>query len=338
MTRAWTRVVGVMAGALCFGAVMVQAQAPPQGGREGAPPAGRGGRGAQGGAAAPAPTGPVAAFQVPRSPQADAAAAEAGRPLWVANCITCHGTNARGSDTGANLVRSEVANYDRSAQRAGMVIGPFLKKGHPTQSGKPSASFTDDEIFQLANFVRQKINDTMRGSPTYIVTPESILTGDAKVGEAFFKGEGGCTTCHNATSRNLDGIASRITSPQTLQGRVLYPSPGGLGGGRRGGGGGRGAPVAAAPVGPPPGPQPPSQWAAKVTITPATGPAVSGALVSQDSFFITYADPTGIMHTVRKTPGMKVKTDDPMQWHIDFANRITDKQMHDLTAYLWSLK
>jgi hypothetical protein len=220
-----------------------------------------------------------------------------------------------------------------------MVIGPFLKKGHPTQSGKPSASFTDDEIFQLSQFVRQKINETMRGSPTYIVLPENLLTGDAKSGEAFFKGEGGCTTCHNATARSLDGIATRINNPQTLQGRVVYPTPGGLGAGRRGGGGGgRGAPVAAAPAGPPPGPRPPSQWAVKVTITPPTGPAVTGALVSQDSFFITYAEPTGVMHTVRKTPGMKVTTEDPMQWHIDFANRITDKQMHDLTAYLWSLK
>ena len=65
---------------------------------------------------------------------------------------------------------------------------------------------------------------------------------------------------------------------------------------------------------------------------------MTGALVSQDSFLITYSEPSGVMHTVNKTPGMKITLENPMQWHIDFANRITDKQMHDLTAYLWSLK
>lgn len=328
-----------IAGAFLVGAVVVHGQGAPQAGTPAGPAGGR--QGGRGGAAAPAqPAGPTAVFQVPRSPQFDAAAADAGRSLWAANCITCHGTNARGSDTAPNLVRSELANYDRSAQRAGMVLGPFLKKGHPTQSGKPSASFTDDEVFQLANFIRQKINETMRGSPTYIVLPENLLTGDAKAGEAFFKGPGGCTTCHNGTTRNLDGIATRINNPQTLQGRVLYPTPAGAAGGARGGGGGggRGAPAVAAPAAPPAGPQAPSPWAIKVTLTPPTGPAMTGALVSQDLFFLTYSDPSGILHTVRKVPGMKITTENPMQWHVDFANRITDKQMHDLTAYLWSLK
>ena len=109
----------------------------------------------------------------------------------------------------------------------GTVLGPFLKKGHPTQSGKPSASFTDQENLALANFLSDKVNETMRGSPTYIVLNENVLTGDAKAGEAFFNGEGGCTQCHNATTRNLAGIGTRITSAQTLQGMVLYP------GGRR---------------------------------------------------------------------------------------------------------
>ena len=268
--------------------------------------------------------------QIPRTPVVDKSAEALGKILWSANCITCHGTQARGTDSGANLIRSEVVNYDRSSPDAGSVLGPFLKKGHPTQSGKPSASFTDAEIVELANFLRDRVNETMRGSPTYIVLPQNLLTGDAKTGETDFA-ELGCPKCHNETTQSLKGIASRINNPQTIQAMVLYPVQVG-----RGGRGGRGA----APAGPtePTGPKPPSAQAVAVKITPASGKPITGALVDQDAFFITYSDAAGVQYTIRKTPGMKIETTNPLQWHVDFADRLTNQEMHDLTAYLWSLK
>ena len=98
-----------------------------------------------------------------------------------------------------------------------------MKAGHPTQSQKPSASFTDEEVVALANFLRQRVNDTMRGSPLFTVG--DIVTGDARAGEAYFKGEGACATCHNATERNLAGISTRIPEPVDLQQRMLFPTP-----------------------------------------------------------------------------------------------------------------
>ena len=288
------------------------------------------GQGRGRGAASQAPAAAPEVQQIPRTPVVDKDAAERGRALWSANCITCHGTQARGTDSGANLIRSEVVNYDRSSAVAGSVLGPFLKKGHPTQSGKPSASFTDAEIVDLANFLRDRVNDTMRGSPTYIVLPQNLLTGDAKVGETDFA-ELGCPKCHNESEQSLKGIASRITNPQTLQAMVLYPVQAG-----RGGRGGRGAPPA--PITEPTGPKPPSPLSVMVKITPTSGQPITGALVDQDAFFITYSDPTGIQYTIRKTPGMKIETTNPLQWHVDFADRLTNQEMHDLTAYLWSLK
>ena len=101
------------------------------------------------------------------------------------------------------------------------MLGPFLKAGHPTQSGKASASFTDDEIVGLAHFLRQKVNDTMRSSPLFTVG--DILVGDAKAGEAYFNGAGGCATCHNATTRSLVGIRARVATTVDLQQRMLFP-------------------------------------------------------------------------------------------------------------------
>jgi cytochrome c oxidase cbb3-type subunit III len=273
--------------------------------------------------------GPPAVFQIPRTPVVDKTAEEQGRALWSANCITCHGTQARGTDSGPNLIRSEVVNYDRSSPDAGSVLGPFLKKGHPTQSGKPSASFTDAEVVALANFLRDRVNETMRGSPTYIVLPQNLLTGDPKTGETDFA-ELGCPRCHNDSTQSLKGIASRITNPQTLQAMVMYPVQAGRGRG------GRGAPPPSA--GEPTGPKPPAPLAVTVKITPATGAPISGVLVDQDAFFITYSDAAGVQYTIRKSPGMKIETTNPLQWHLDFSDRLTNDEMHDITAYLWSLK
>jgi cytochrome c oxidase cbb3-type subunit 3 len=289
------------------------------------------GRGAQ--AVQPQTPGAPAVQQVARNPVVDKTAEEQGKTLWAANCITCHVTRARGTDSAPNLIRSEVINYDRGASVAGSALGPFLKKGHPTQSGKLSSSFTDTEIFALANFLREQVNETMRGSPTYVVLPQNLLTGDPKTGETDF-GELGCTKCHNDTTRSLNGIASRITNPQTLQAMVLYPvaAARGFGGRGRGGRGGE------APITEPTGPKPPAPLAVAVKITPTSGAQITGWLVDQDAFFITYSDAAGVQYTVRKTAGMKIETTNPLQWHADFANRLTNDEMHDLTAYLWSLK
>ena len=69
----------------------------------------------------------------------DNAAADRGRPVLAAECIGCHGAYARGGEKGPNLVHSRVVLRDRYASE----IGPFLDKGHPTQSGEPSSTLTE---------------------------------------------------------------------------------------------------------------------------------------------------------------------------------------------------
>ena len=71
----------------------------------------------------------------------------------------------------------------------------------------------------------------------------------------------GCATCHNASTRSLAGIRSRIASTIDLQQRMLFPMQGGRGRGGRG----RGAPGA---------PAAPNPNAVTVTVTPRSGPNV----------------------------------------------------------------
>jgi mono/diheme cytochrome c family protein len=278
-------------------------------------PGGRGrGAGGRGGAADQTPE----VRQVPRTPVVDSSAHDRGRSLWAIHCIDCHGSQARGSETGPNIIRTKTVNFDRSSFTPGSVLGPFLKAGHPTQSGKASASFTDEEIVGLAHFLRQRVNDTMRGSAVF--TAGDILVGNAKAGEAYFHGAGGCATCHNASTHSLAGIRTRVATTVDLQQRMLFP---GMGVRDRG----RGAPPAANA----------NANAVRVTVTPASGPAMSGVLVEQSDFYVTFRQTDGSIRVVRTT-GAKVVTTDPLQAHIDLLDRISDTQIHDLVAYLENLK
>jgi len=238
-------------------------------------------------------------------PTVDAAAADRGRHVWAAECITCHGAQARGTDTGPNLIRSMVVLRDRY----GSELGPFLRKGHPMQSGAPSASLSDVQVVDLTHFLRQRINDTLRGSAVFV--PQQVVSGNPSDGAAYFTGDGGCSACHSA-SGDLAGVGSRIPNPVDLQQRLLFPT------GRAGRGG--------------------SSAMVKVTVTPAAGQALSGTLVQMDDFYVTLRDDTGAIRVVKRSPSTKVVKTDPLQAHHDLLRRISDRNIYDLVAYLASLK
>ena len=183
------------------------------------------------------------------------------------------------------------------------------------QSGKPSTSLTDAQVVQLSHFLRQRLTDTLRGSPLFDV--KDILIGDPKAGAAYFNGEGKCSTCHSATG-DLAGIGTRLT-PVNIQQRFIFPGSGGRG---------RGGAAAAAP----------GRTAITVTVTPPGQPAITGARLEEDDFFITLREPSGTVRTIKRVPGTTVVTSNPLQFHIDLLERITDTQMHDVVAYLETLK
>jgi len=309
MISGWMRTAGGLVAVVTIAAGLLTAALSAQQGR------GAGRTGGQGGPATPPRGGGGGNLGPDDKPAVDAAAADRGRRVWASECITCHGTQARGTDNGPNLVRSVLVLHDRY----GSELGPFLKKGHKTQSGTPSTSFSDEQIVDLANFLRQRVNETLRQSPTFTV--QNILTGDPAAGAAYFTGDGRCTTCHSVTG-DLAGIGSRYPAPVDVQQRMLFP------GGARAGGGGRLAGAASAP----------SRTAITVTLTPASGPPVSGVLVQKDDFYVTLRDASGVQRVVKRTPDLKMTITDPLQYHHELLDRISDKNIHDLVAYLITVK
>jgi mono/diheme cytochrome c family protein len=241
----------------------------------------------------------------------DPAAADRGRRVYAAECINCHGSHARGGERGADLIRSVVVLHDRY----GSTIGPFLKKGHPTQT-TPPAQLTQAQIEDLSHTIHQEVYNTLRSA----LQIQNVLTGDAKAGAVYFNGEGKCATCHSPTG-DLKGIGARL-DPPTLQQRFLFPPA------ARGGRGGRGGP----------GPAGPSRSQVMVTVTPASGAPVMGALVHMDDFNVSLRDSAGEYHSFKRTPALKVVKNDPLQAHHELLDKYTDKNMHDIVAYLETLK
>lgn len=231
----------------------------------------------------------------------DAEAAERGKKTYIQECITCHGPMARGGQGGSDLVRSLIVLHDRY----GSEIGPFLKKGHQTQ-GSPAAQFSQEKIEDLSDFLHLKVGDTLRTSPLF--HSQNVLIGDAKAGQAWFNGEGKCSQCHSPTG-NLKGVGAKYEAID-LQQRFLFPKPNFGRGGKP----------------------------TVVTVTPATGPAVTGNLIQIDDFNVSLRDADGEYRSFARVPGVKVKVDDPYAAHIELLDRITDKNMHDITAYLETLK
>jgi cytochrome c oxidase cbb3-type subunit III len=262
---------------------------------------GRGGRGARGGRGG----GPTLNGAPLDRHVVDADAANRGRTVWVAECIECHGTSARGTDKGKNLIQSDMVLHDRY----GSTLVPFLAKGHPMQSGRKSASLSQTEVADLSHFIHERVYDTLRGSP--IFQPQQIVTGNAKAGEAWFNGAGKCGTCHSATG-DLKGVGGRY-DPATLQGRFLFPR----GGGRGGRSGGK---------------------QLTLTITPPNGPAVTGVPVVFDDFDVSVRDEKGEVHAFTRSSQLKVVRNDPFAIHDQLLDVYTDRNMHDMLAYLVTLK
>jgi cytochrome c oxidase cbb3-type subunit III len=227
----------------------------------------------------------------------DNAAAERGRAVWAMQCINCHGTTARGTDKGANLIRSDMMWSDRY----GSDLGPFLQKGHPTQSGATSNSLSQTQVEELSHFIHQRLYDTLRGSP--IFNPQNVLTGNVKEGEAYFNGAGKCATCHSVTG-DLAGYGKN--NPVNIQQRFMFPRA-------------RKQPLT-------------------ITVTPANGAAVTGTPVHLDDFDVSLRDDKGEYHAWKRTAALKVVKNDPLKAHIELLDKITDKNMHDIVAYLESLK
>jgi len=250
----------------------------------------------------------ASAQQQALKPPVDPAAAERGRALAGQECGFCHGANARGGSSGPDLTRSVLVMEDEN----GAQLGEFLRVGRPDR-GMPAFTLTAAQVAEIAAFLHGEI---YQASNRRLYKILDVLVGDAKAGQAYFNGAGGCVACHSP-ERDLKGIGGKYDAV-ALQGRVVYPRRGAV----------------------PGSPAHEDRNALKATITLPGGGTATGAIIRLTDFEVTIYDAVTRERRswLRTGDTPKVVVTDPLQAHMDHLAIWTDDNMHNVTAYLASLK
>jgi cytochrome c oxidase cbb3-type subunit III len=180
-------------------------------------------------------------------------------------------------------------------------IGAVVRSGRPDK-GMPPFDRSEDQIASLVAFIHtQQIRALTRTGGRKGVDAADLQTGNAEAGKRYFEGAGGCATCHSPTG-DLAGIASHFRGLE-LEEQMLYPK----------------------------------HAKSKVTVTLASGQTISGTLAYLDEFTVGLIDPVGSYRSWR-TGDVKYKVDAPVNAHVELFNKYTDDDIHNLMAYLQTLR
>jgi mono/diheme cytochrome c family protein len=249
----------------------------------------------------------------------DPKAYERGTALYASFCAGCHGPTGHGGPGAPDLVRSLVVLDDEK----GILITPVLRDGRP-DAGMPKLGLADAQISDLVDWLHVQ---TYAADHRTTYAYQDVLTGDPRKGEAYFKVT--CAGCHSATG-DLKGIGARYDG-FALQARWLQPRGGrvaGGGGGRGAGRGGRGGGETAS-----------TRGVTTVTVTLPSGQKVSGTLDRVDDFSVSLRDSSGEYRSFTREGSVpKVEINDPLKPHVDLLAKYTDADVHNITAYLVTLK
>ena len=254
-------------------------------------------------AGAPAQTPPD--FKTP-PPKYDPVSVGRGQTLFVGTCGFCHGASAKGGEKGPDLLRSVLVLHDEK----GASIGHVILNGRP-EKGMPRFALAPQQITDIANFLHSSV-DKAADRDSYQIL--NIVAGDANAGQAYFNGPGQCNSCHSV-SGDLKGIASKYDAA-TLQGKLI-------------------APGYSWTEGDPPKPV----IALSVTVTLPSGESFSGTPVYLDDFTVSLREANGAYHSFERTnDSPRVEIHNRLQAHLDMLLRYKDSDIHNLTAYLVTLK
>ncbi len=229
-----------------------------------------------------------------------------GLATYNSTCGYCHGARGKGGQAGPDLIVSQITLHDDD----GVDLAKHVRG--PAHSKVAKVEATDAQMADIAAYLHSRV---IYASGRGDVRLAEVLVGDAKAGEQYFNGGGGCNKCHSPTG-NLKGVASKY-DVATLQDRLVMPRAGR-------GGFGRGGETPNAPY---------------ATVTLSSGETFKGAPVRVTDFDVVIRLADGSTKTWARNKGVpKVEITDPLQAHINIMTRLSDTDMHNLTAYLATLK
>ncbi len=180
-------------------------------------------------------------------------------------------------------------------------IGEVIRLGRPDK-GMPPMPLTDQQVLDIAAYLHARAEEALRSARVPSEYPiEKLLTGDREAGKTYFNGAGGCKNCHSPTG-DLAAIAAKY-SPIDLEARMLYP---------------RGKHTIA-------------------VVTLPSGEQIKGPVVHADDFVIALRDDSGWYRSFSRDR-VKVELQDPLAAHRELLDKLTQADVHNVFAYLESLK
>jgi len=180
-------------------------------------------------------------------------------------------------------------------------ISEVVRDGRP-QKGMPSFNFSSDELASLVAFIHsQTVKAAALNGRRRGVDVADLQTGNAELGKQYFYGAGGCSKCHSPGG-DLAGIALRYEGLR-LEEQMLYPH----------------------------------DAKSRVTVTLPSGENVTGTLAYLDEFVVGLRDAN---NTYRSwfTSNVKYVVDSPVDAHVEQFSKYTDDDIHNLMAYLQTLR
>jgi len=241
-------------------------------------------------------------------PAASAEQIQAGKSLFAQQCAFCHGRDAGGGESGPDLTASTLVEQDVHGDK----IGPVVRNGRPGKM-PPFGNLDEQQVAALVAFLHDRKANAKEGRRRTVDVAD-LQTGNADAGMRYFHGAGGCAKCHSP-SGDLAGIASKFQGLELLM-RMLYHEPE-SGPVRRASESGKGLPTA--------------------TVTLRSGQTITGKLAYRDEFTIGLIDASGWYRSwlVRQ---VKFTVQDPLEAHAELLGKYTDQDMHDVLAYLQTLR
>jgi cytochrome c oxidase cbb3-type subunit III len=183
----------------------------------------------------------------------------------------------------------------------GDLIGEVIRHGR-ADKGMPAMTMTDAQVSDIAAFLHARAAQALSSSGLPNVYPvEKLLTGNGDAGKAFFNGPGGCNSCHSPTG-DLAKVASKY-SPIELEAHMLYPD------GRH----------------------------IRAVVTLPNGEQITGPVVHADDFVVSLSDASGWYRSFSRD-AVKVELQDPLAAHRELLGKLTQADVHNLFAYVNSLK
>lgn len=197
-----------------------------------------------------------------------------------------------------SLITSDVVLDDNRGEH----LVPFLKKGRPEKGMPAFATVPDSQLKDIAEYLHLQIEDVANRGAYHVL---NILTGNPASGREYVAAH--CTTCH--TMASFDHIADRYRSPDQLQRNWVWPDR-----------------------------SKDPQLAITADVTQSSGSTVQGRVTQISDFQITLIDKTGKTHTIDRTSSVKVDLHDPLAPHQAMIMTLPNSAMHDVTAYLETLR